>query len=459
MKEHRGMPTRLFTLIDGDVTAEAAEALRRSTPECLRDQWCRQFMHTYADMMSPEAQAVLILQASLHKFDIGQIERRHSSIRRWLHARGLQTHVFEFQRRSAEWMAQQLRAHEAARSMRTLQPPAEAEPHTTNSSRSKKKRGGGGACRAYFSEALRRKRVKLTDAGVARQLHVEYTALGMAEKRRLCAVGKRAAKAWAKGDSKSTSAFGLKRKRDRLAEVNRTRNAALWRSLRAVGPEERLAVIVKQVFSSRSAAEHYRTLLRRARSVTLQDTTCSKVAKRHGVALLNAWEEGEGKGQTEELIRAIGASGDAASTLRTCLRPEPCQGLTMLRYEPPVAESATDAAAWAHSEHASADLRKALAEDWQRRHFAIMDADCLRVPATALVHPPDPMPVSKCLPLGVCVCSARGKRVAKAVASMYTALKAAYPRDQRGLLVDGFVVCQLYKTKVDDSLLVNEGGD
>jgi hypothetical protein len=289
MKEHRGMPTRLFTLIVGDVTAAAAEALRRSTLECLRDQWCRQLMHTYADMLSPEAQAVLILQASLHKFDIGQIEHRHSSIRRWLHARGLQTHVFEFQRLSAEWMAQQLRVYEAARSMRTLQPPAEAEPHTTNSSRSKKKRGGGGACRAYFSEALRRKRVKLTDAGVARQLHVEYTALGMAEKRRLCAVGKRAAKAWAKGDSKSTSAFGLKRKRDRLAEVNRRRNAALWHSLRAVGPEERLAVIVKQVFSSRSAAEHYRTLLRRARSVTLQDTTCSKVAKRHGVALLNAW--------------------------------------------------------------------------------------------------------------------------------------------------------------------------
>jgi hypothetical protein len=52
-----------------------------------------------------------------------------------------------------------------------------------------------------------------------------------------------------------------------------------------------------------------------------------------------------------------------------------------------------------------------------------MDADCLRVPAT--VHPPDPMPVSNCLPLGVCVCSARGKRVAKAVASVYTALKAA----------------------------------
>ena len=104
------MPTRLFQLIDGDgATAEFATELRATTPDCLRDAWCRQFMNSYADMLSPDAKAVLTLQGSLLKYDIAQIECRHAAIRRWLLARGLQTHVTDFQRLSGDWMAQQFR--------------------------------------------------------------------------------------------------------------------------------------------------------------------------------------------------------------------------------------------------------------------------------------------------------------------------------------------------------------
>ena len=39
-------------------------------------------MSTYADMLSPEAQAALLLQASVRNVDVGRIERRRSSIRR-----------------------------------------------------------------------------------------------------------------------------------------------------------------------------------------------------------------------------------------------------------------------------------------------------------------------------------------------------------------------------------------
>ena len=453
MKEHRGMPTRLFQLIDGDgATAEFATELRATTPDCLRDAWCRQFMNSYADMLSPDAKAVLTLQGSLLKYDIAQIECRHAALRRWLMARGLQTHVTDFQRLSGDWMAQQLRIHKAARAQGRRHAPARGD-GKKKVARTKKKRGGGAGCRAFFSETLRHRKLRLMEDGVARELHKEYRDLSASEKRRLKVVGKKATSSWRGGATKEVSGFGTKRKRDVVRNVNIRNTKAWWRGLQDVAPDERIAIVVKQAFSTSSITEQFSTLMTRARSITRGDAQFTKEERDTSIALLNDWEDRVGNGHVEEFVNAVGATGEFAASLRLCLRAEPYHNLKMFKFEPPIAEPTADACAWAHGKHA-ADLRMALAEDWDRRHFTIMDADCPRLPTPAAGEEPGS---SECLRRGVCVCSERGKKIAKAVGAMHRGLKAAYPRGQRAPLADGFVVCQLHKSAVGDAATIDVG--
>ena len=73
------------------------------------DAWAEWFINRYVDLRSPEALAIFILQAIILKYDIAQIECKHASVRRWVHARSTQTHTVDFQTRSGEWMSQQVR--------------------------------------------------------------------------------------------------------------------------------------------------------------------------------------------------------------------------------------------------------------------------------------------------------------------------------------------------------------
>ena len=94
VKDHNGFFTKLFRLLDP--TDNLIEGEIRGSDACMRDAWTEQFVNTYVHLRSPEALAVLTLQAIILKYDIAQIECKHASVRRWVHARSTQTHTVDF---------------------------------------------------------------------------------------------------------------------------------------------------------------------------------------------------------------------------------------------------------------------------------------------------------------------------------------------------------------------------
>ena len=109
---------------------------------------------------------------------------------------------------------------------------------------------------------------------------------------------------------------------------------------------------------------------------------------------------------------------------------------------------AAGAAAWLHGARGEAPARKAIAEDWRRRHFTIMDSSCPPLPDVVVEEDAEEdgdQGHGACLAAGVCLGSARGRKIASVHRALLAVLKAAFPRGhtRSSTLVGGFVVGQL----------------
>ena len=159
-------------------------------PICLRDRLSHEFLTVFGDNVnSPRAKAFLEFHAALISMDIGGIEARHASNRRWLVKRSTQTHPMTFSRLSAEWLLQQTRRLNAslkkaqhgisqARGEATQTAALSASRKRTRTSACqeavpRKRRPTGGGQRAYISEQIRARRLWLAAPGIAKSLNQE----------------------------------------------------------------------------------------------------------------------------------------------------------------------------------------------------------------------------------------------------------------------------------------------
>eukprot|EP00971_Amphidinium_carterae_P134771 2670820-Amphidinium_carterae.2 len=103
---HRCFPCAMFQLLSRTATPEQILSL----PRCLMDKWSSELLERMPTLQGQEFHATLELQARLGTSTIAGIESRHSSIRRHLVGKSLQTHVFPVDELSAQFVMQQLRA-------------------------------------------------------------------------------------------------------------------------------------------------------------------------------------------------------------------------------------------------------------------------------------------------------------------------------------------------------------
>ena len=108
-------PHRVFPLCVFQIPhhPETALPLSRSAP-CLMDAWSRQLLETYPSFTGPGFMETLELHCQLAATSIGVIESRHSSVRRQLASKSVQTHSLQMPSLSSEWIMQNIRRGRAS---------------------------------------------------------------------------------------------------------------------------------------------------------------------------------------------------------------------------------------------------------------------------------------------------------------------------------------------------------
>eukprot|EP00971_Amphidinium_carterae_P329654 6462242-Amphidinium_carterae.2 len=102
---HRQFPIALFRLLKDPSASKELE----EQPDCIKDEWTLALQHQFGHLHNPLCLGLIQAQAQSLKTDISTVESNHSSIRRLLVARSLQTHSLNVEACSAEWVLQNCR--------------------------------------------------------------------------------------------------------------------------------------------------------------------------------------------------------------------------------------------------------------------------------------------------------------------------------------------------------------
>lgn len=372
--EHRRFPVALFRLLATPDESTVAEL--KATPECVRDAWSHTFLQTYDDNpASEEAMAVLVSVASMLKLDIAEIECRHASIRRHLHTR-IQTHVMSFSELSGMWMSQQCRTQSAVAEVGAIGHKLRARRHTSRAAGSanlkrcgpqKRKRtqgGGGGSHRAFVSEQLRVRQLKLPTPGVAAMLWREYRGLTDEQRARYKDVGAVATERARKHRDPKKNSFGLlRRRRGAVAEAKGSQRRAFWQRLQQLPEAEQLDSLVETAIPAASIGEDYLVALGRARSLARQGCDAIRQQQKQHEQVLAQWQ-GESSGAVAtELLTALGIPQDRVQALAQCMRAEPSDHCTVLKFAPAIDKVVGDLVGALHHESSWSKVRQGMEED------------------------------------------------------------------------------------------------
>eukprot|EP00971_Amphidinium_carterae_P339880 6477934-Amphidinium_carterae.1 len=112
---HMQFPVCLFKLLQHPEMCCTFDEL----PECVLDEWALALKRRFESFGEPMCLSVLQSQAQLLKTDIAGLESHHSSIRRLLVARSLQTHSLNLDAASAEWILQNSRRKGQCKGVKT----------------------------------------------------------------------------------------------------------------------------------------------------------------------------------------------------------------------------------------------------------------------------------------------------------------------------------------------------
>jgi len=370
--EHRRFPVALFRLLATPDRATAMEL--QAAPQCVRDPWGHEFLETYADPLCGEALAVLVSVASLLKLDIAEIECRHAAIRRHLHTR-VQTHVMGFGDLSGLWMAQQARSQAAAAEVGAiglkLRPRQAASTGSANLKRQrpqKRKRaktgGGGGAHRAFFSEQLRLRGLRLQGPGVAAMLWAEYARLTEEERAAYMEKGAVATERSQQPRNPKKNSFGLvRRRRDAVAHAQNQQRRAFWQRLQGLPDSEQLDLLVETALPQASSGEDYLVALGRAKHLAKQGHEATRAQHQKHQQAVAQWQQENGGPMAMELLRALGLPQDRANVIARHMRAEPTEHCTVLKFSPDIAGVAAELTGALHHGQEWSKVRQSMEED------------------------------------------------------------------------------------------------
>ena len=443
IKPHRDMPTRLFALLLRPLPDGIVQQIK-DTPPCMQDDFTKEFLEAHGgDLLADRPQAILTHLARIMKKETVDIECRHASIRRFLISKSVQTHTLKFADLGRHWVLQRWRRGKCAWPFKTPQQTAEGR-HIAKGT--KRRRGGGGAARAYISEQLRERGLRLQDGGVARMLNAEYRGKSAAEKRRLRLKGRIATDRWRLGAC--DSAFGtVHATKDRYRREHLLRLQVRHR-LHGVAPETAAMVLageaVRQCGEGGSSAAVFRTSMRLARGHWRAHGQVRRQEEAAALDSLQQWTASEGASTVTNFIRATG--GVANDTLGKFFVPEPAGNLRVLHMIPAPADALTKVASFAsNAKGKSAELRAALLESWDRAHTTIVEGEAPEISAAAKTKKP-----SACLVAGECLCSNEGKCLAALHTAFYFRIfKNAFPQqdnERKDVAKAGFVFLQIFQS-------------
>lgn len=407
---HQQFPLRLLAAAGGGAE-RTLEEVAQAKP-CLMDPWSKSFVKHYEGRLaSDEAMADLAATAFLVQMDTAQIEARHSGIRRRLVKAGVQTHVPEIERVSAEFCCAYLsREHgRLKRLVRDSCAPGKASNGEGDARPKKRRRGGGGSWRA-FCHTKCAGRCKADFAKLAVEYHAEMERGGMADLKTSGEIGTRAHKL-------GHQAFGPTSRQAGRARQNNLRD-----SIVAKASATARAALTNEVGLQRSGTDCH-TL------VALQSTH-ALVDARPG---LGSWEGyiaetqaiAKGMDATRRAIEAetavaleewVGSTGVVTSRsievvlpalAANALKAQP-SGLGQLRlwnwHSGDTQKVVARGVAVRGQLGVGKDLRKALEQDWQAKHAMVSHDNVPPIVGRARA-------TSACHEAGQCLCSEEGREL------------------------------------------------
>ena len=369
---HSKMPFAVFRLLltpDQDTAAEL-----QATPSCLRDAFSDRFLKAYPDPLCSEALAILETVAVHLKVDIGQIECRHSSVRRILQTRQ-HTHTMSFDQLSGQFMSQQARtlqkrAERVLRRKRKLDeqaPSSKSKPGAKRKGLRKAKRGGGGGCRMYFSEQLKARGLSLRDPAVASTLHREYKALPLGRRKQYEEAGERAMKRWRDTRNPGLNSLGLwRRRRDAVAAADAKKRAMIHRQLADL-TEEQMAERAVELALPRPGCGgdggDYLATVSSARALARAGAAVRRMSQQEEEAALSEWRCSEGGEAARKLVVALGVPPAVAESVAGRMVLDPSEHTTVVRFLPDLCGVASSLTGELHSSQNYHRAREALHED------------------------------------------------------------------------------------------------
>ena len=373
ISEHRRFPIAVFRLLATPDLATARELL--GTPECVRDSWGHGFLEAYPDPLCNEAMAVLVCVASMLKLDIAEIECRHAAIRRHLSTR-IHTHVMGFGELSGMWMAQQARTRAAVVEHGAiglkLRPRKTARPATASANlkrprpgplKKKKASRAGGAHRAFFSEQLRVRRLRMQAPGVCRMLWAAYKALSD-EQRAVYAERGAAATVQGRVRDPKKNAFGLlRRKSGAVARAKHAQRRAFWQRLKGKPEAEQLDLLVDAALPAGSTGGDYLEALGRARALAKHGHDAARTHLQELQQELTQWQQAQGGDDAMELLQTLGIPQDRAANIAQHMRAEPAGHCTVFHFSPNLAGVATELTGALHQTTDFSKVRQAMEEE------------------------------------------------------------------------------------------------
>lgn len=432
---HRKAPWKTFLLVDGDPDLIAE---MRRLPDCMLDEWSKQFRKDYPTLCCEEAQAVLRLLLVLIRADISNVECKHASLRRLVIARSIQTDPVSLDKLSAMWVFMQAakRAGRCSNRRRRGSPRKSVAKARGRRSRRqfrrekkrgrpRQRRGFGGAWRAWVRIHCKGERLGADMATIAG----EYRA---AKRMRTADY----AEAAGLGAS-ITSCAPLAEFRDTVSPVPRARNrriGALEAALRMLQPGMDSAA---GVFAFSEVSRYHGAMvsetLRASRAAESRVTHARADYEERRAETLTKFNELVGDADISKLRGLI--PGAPPSALSAVPLPGGAMGV---RVDGADTEDVVDALAWTSEWRHTTKLATNMNAHWAAMHENLAEGSCPEIAEA----PPE----SLCLEAGICLCSRAGLALKQRGTRLVNFMKRVCPHKSglRKQLIDGAFVFHIH---------------
>ena len=438
VSESTRFPLKLFKLLDKDCNPATITSCR----PCLYDSFTEDFIKKFgpANLQTEDAQVCLEVLALSASVDTVSIEWSHGRLHRMLHATS-QTHKPSLAFLSAQVLA--LKHKQRRQIAKGLPMTKHRKSHLVGGKSleqqkravPKRKRGGGGAYRAFVSKRLRGTSGKPDFQAVTQayrasmhshdESYREAVETGVAATERHRDVG--------------GGAFGKRTRavRNSMAKLAKAQGLSVGRG--AVGELGSLDVQV-------SGPNQVRASFNMAEQLTQQRSKVLALAKEKGAkqkALFKALDEFHEKKTQDVLDTAFLSCGQLVDFMNDLhAYPHTCFAGLEVVFES--LQQATELAEWSVENSRKSNLKRCLEKAWSAQVRCISD---LQQGEPGKEERPKK---SKCLGLGFCVCSIRGRQVFQARNRLLKLMKASFKRtvaEQKHLMLAGHVCLRLLPQK------------